>query len=172
MRAGWYGGMGLLALAACAPALNWREWRAANLAALMPCKPVHAERELPLAGRTVRLALDSCSAAGATWGLAHADVADAAQVGPALVALRDATLRNIDAAAPQRDAAADVPGMTPQPQARRIDAAGRRPGGEAIELRAALFAHGTTVWQATVLAPRIDADAATAFFGALRFVAP
>jgi hypothetical protein len=39
-----------------------------------------------------------------------------------------------------------------------------------VQLQVALFAHGTTVWQATVLAPRLDAEAAAVFFGALRFV--
>jgi hypothetical protein len=163
--------VGWFALAACAPALNWREFRAANLTALLPCKPQHAERSVPLGARTVRLALDHCDAAGATWAIARADVGDPREVGAALVALREAALRNIEAAAPGTDEATQVPGMTPHTQARRVGATGRRPGGAAVELQTAVFVHGTTVWQATVLAPRIDADAAATFFGAARFVA-
>jgi len=156
----------------CTPALNWREWRApANtLVALWPCKPQQAERSVALAGRTVRLTLAQCDADGATWALTRADVGDPAQVGPALAALREAALGNIGADRPADVAGLQVPGATPYREAAAFNAAGRRPGGAAVQLRVALFAHGTTVWQATVLAPRLDAEAAALFFGALRFL--
>lgn len=162
----------VFALAACAPALNWREWRAANLTALLPCKPQHAERSVALAGHSVRLLLDHCDAADATWAVARADVGDPREVDAALRGLRDAALRNVDAGAAAAEASAAVAGMTAHAQARRVSAIGRRPGGAPVELQTVVFAHGTTVWQATVLAPRVDADAAQTFFGALRFVAP
>lgn len=156
----------------CAPALNWREWRApgSTLVALWPCKPQHAERSGVLAGRPVRLALAHCDADGATWALTRADVGDPAQVGAALVALRASALGNIGADRAGDDRMAQVPGATPNREAREFNAAGRRPGGAAVQSRVALFAHGTTVWQAAVLAPRLDAEAAATFFGALRFV--
>lgn len=167
-----WGAVVMSALVGCTPALNWREWRApgSTLVALLPCKPQQAERSLALAGRPVRLALVSCDADGATWALTHADVGDPAQVGPALVALREAALGNIGADRASDEAAAQVPGATPHREARAFSAAGRRPGGAAVQSRVALFAHGTTVWQATVLAPRLDTEAAATFFGALRFL--
>jgi hypothetical protein len=156
----------------CTPALNWREWRApgGTLVALWPCKPQPAERSVALAGRPVRLTLTQCDADGATWALTRADVSDPAQVGPALAALREAALGNIGADRPADVAGLQVPGATPYREAGVFKAEGRRPGGAAVQLQVALFAHGTTVWQATVLAPRLDADAAAVFFGALRFV--
>jgi hypothetical protein len=155
----------------CTPALNWREWRApgSSLMTLWPCKPQQAERSLALAGRPVRLALAQCDADGVTWALTRADVGDPAQVGPALVALRASALANIGADRVVDDSEAQVSGATPNREARAFSAAGERPGGAALQLRVALFSHGTTVWQATVLAPRLDADAAATFFGALRF---
>jgi hypothetical protein len=162
----------LVLLVGCAPALNWREWRApgSTLVALWPCKPQQAERNVALAGRPVRLALVQCDADGATWALARADVGDPAQVGPALVALREAALANIGAGRAGDDVAVQVPGATPNREARAFNATGRRPGGASVQLQVALFAHGTTVWQATVLAPQLDSEAAAIFFGALRFV--
>jgi hypothetical protein len=155
----------------CTPALNWREWQApgSTLSSLWPCKPQQIERSGTLAGRPVRLALAQCEADGATWALARADVGDPAQVGPALVALRESALGNIGADGAGDPGMAQVPGATPNREARSFSAAGRRPSGATVQLRAALFAHGTTVWQATVLAPRLDAEAAATFFGALRF---
>jgi hypothetical protein len=156
----------------CTPALNWREWRApgSTLVALWPCKPQQAERSVALAGRPVRLTLTQCDAGGTTWALTRADVGDPAQVGPALVALRAAALGNVGADRPADVAGLQVPGATPYREAGAFNAAGRRPGGAAVQLQVALFAHGTIVWQATVLAPRLDAEAAAVFFGALRFV--
>jgi hypothetical protein len=156
----------------CTPALNWREWRApgSTLVALWPCKPQQAERSVPLAGRPVRLTLTQCDADGATWALTRADVGDPAQVGPALAALREAALGNVGAERPADVAGLRVPGATPYREAGAFNAAGRRPGGAAVQVQVALFAHGTTVWQATVLAPRLDAEATAVFFGALRFV--
>jgi hypothetical protein len=37
-----------------------------------------------------------------------------------------------------------------------------------VQERAALFSHGTVVYQATMLGPRLDAQAQDMFFGALR----
>jgi hypothetical protein len=155
----------------CTPALNWREWRVpgSTLLTLWPCKPQQAERSLALAGRPVRLTLAQCDADGATWALTRADVGDPAQVGPALVALRESALRNIGAERAVDDGVAQVPGATPNREARAFHGAGRRPDGTAVQVRVALFSHGTTVWQATVLAPRVDAEAAGTFFGALRY---
>jgi hypothetical protein len=156
----------------CTPALNWREWRApgSTLVALWPCKPQQAERSVALAGRPVRLTLTQCDAGGTTWALTRADVGDPAQVGPALVALRAAALGNVGADRRADVAGLQVPGATPYREAGAFKSEGRRPDGAAVQLQVALFAHGTTVWQATVLAPRLDAEAAAVFFGALRFV--
>ena len=71
-------------LAACAPALDWRDVRleGSGVLLLFPCKPDSQTRTLSLAGASVRLSLHACSAAGSTWALAVADLGDPARVGP------------------------------------------------------------------------------------------
>jgi hypothetical protein len=61
-----------------------------------------------------------------------------------------------------------VPGMTPNARAALWHVAGRLPDGRAVTERAALFAYGTRVFQATMLGERLDAQAQETFFGALR----
>lgn len=163
------GGVGLLA---CSPALDWREIRppGTQLVAMFPCKPAAQQRQILLAGQSVSMSLLACTAAGKTWGLAHADVVDPALLGPALDALRAAAAANIGASI---DAAAapqplQIPGATPHPASARARLAGKRPDGAGVEMRMAVFVHGTRVFQATVLGPRVSDEEAGSFFSALR----
>lgn len=63
----------ILSLSACNPTFNWRETRIENtsLVALMPCKPDHQSRALPLAGQRVDMHMTACDAGGATFAIAH-----------------------------------------------------------------------------------------------------
>jgi len=56
----------LIALAACTPALNWREvpLPPTSAVALLPCKPDHAERTVPLGGAPTVLSVTGCEAGG------------------------------------------------------------------------------------------------------------
>ena len=159
-----------LLLAGCAPALDWRDVRPAGSGAalLFPCRPAGQERRLRLGGQTVRLALHACSAGGQTWGLAFADVADPALVGPALVELRAAAVANIGAAAGQALALAVI-GATPHPASARERLQGHLPDGGAVRMQVAVFARGTQVYQATVLGEHLPDEAAETFFAAIRF---
>lgn len=163
-----------LATTACSPALDWREIPPAQAAALsfvLPCKPTLQERTVQLAGQQVALSLQACAAGGVTWGLATADLLDPARVGPALAELATAAAANVQGR-PAADRAAQVPGATPNPASRHLQIAGRQPGGKAVAMQVALFAHGTRVYQATALGAQVPAEAADTFFGALRFKAP
>ena len=145
-------------LAACAPALNWREVRPAHaegLLATFPCKPQAAQRQIPLPGLpdVVTVHLLSCEADGSRWALSHLSVSDASLVPVALRALAAATRGNLEVAsreaARQAQAAsaqavpeplaqpavraselapAAVPRMTPQPDSRTWRFEARRPG--------------------------------------------
>ena len=159
----------VLGLAACAPGLDWRDVRPAHSGAALqfPCRPHAQERSVTLAGAPVRLALHACSAGGQTWGLAFADLADPARVGAALQELRLATAGNVGAqAAPAQ--ALEVPGATPNAQSAITRLNGHLPDGKPVALRLAVFAHGTRVFQATVLGERVPDDAARVFFSSLR----
>lgn len=159
----------LVALSACSPALNWRDVRPEGAAIQMqfPCKPNGQSRDLSLAGKRVNLALHACAAGGMTWGLAVADVADPALVGPALSQLATSAAVNLGTAAgetlPLR-----VSGATPNEAAGRRRLTGKLPDGQAVQMQMAVFTRGTLVYQASVLGERVTDEAAQTFFDAAR----
>lgn len=167
--AGWAGAAALL-LAACAPALDWRDVRpeGSSVTLLMPCKPTAQQRRLALAGAAVRLSLHACSADGQTWGVAHADMEDPARVAAALAELRASAAANI-AAGDAGQLPLQVPGATPQPGSERVHFDGHLPDGRPVQAQVAVFAQGTRVYQVTALGEHLPAEAADVFFGSIRF---
>jgi len=123
----WACGLAALGLAACSPALNWREVHPpdSGVVALFPCKPQRLARNVTLAGAMVRMAMSSCSAAGATYALSDADVGDPAKVADALTQLRAAATGNISGNTTAASAFM-VAGMTPHPLAERVTIEGRK----------------------------------------------
>ena len=162
--------LALLWLAACAPALDWREVRLADtgLSALFPCKPVSQTRSVRLGPDTVRLELHACTADAATWAVAFAELDDPARVGAALVELRDAAALNFSASSTQ-PRALQVEGATPNPASQRLQLQGRLQDDRAVSVQLAVFAKGTRVFQATVVGHERDAEAIDNFFANLRF---
>ncbi len=61
----------VLVLAACNPALNWRQVNLQTLNARLPCKPDSATRTVPLAGRPVEMEMMGCEADGALFAISH-----------------------------------------------------------------------------------------------------
>ena len=159
-----------MALAACTPALDWRDVMpdGAGLQMQFPCKPNRQSRDIRLAGQRVNLTLHACAAAGLTWGLAVADVVDPALVGPALTELAASAAANLGAAAgatlPLR-----VVGATPSAAAGRQLLTGKLPDGKSVQMQMAVFTRGTRVYQASVLGGRVTDDAAQTYFDAMRF---
>lgn len=158
-----------LLLAACAPALDWRDVRAADgvVRAQLPCKPSTHTRKVTLAGQAVSLTLSACSAGGQTWALAWADMTDPALVGPALRELRVAAAANIGAPS-SSVLKLDVPGATPHADSTRLQLDGKRADGQPVREQIALFARGTLVVQATALGAALPEDAVDTFFSSLR----
>jgi hypothetical protein len=157
------------ALAACSPALDWREVRIGEtvVVAIFPCKPDRFERKLELAGNAVTMRLLSCSADDTTFALSQVELADPAAVAPALAALRAAVAANLGASAPQPTAWQPA-GATPNAQAARIVLEGRLPDGAAVQGHAVFFAYGRIVLQATVIGGNPAGEAAETFFAGLR----
>jgi hypothetical protein len=165
----WVLALLVMELAGCSPALDWREVRipGSQALALMPCRPAEQQRQIPLAGAPTTVTLQACSAGGLTWALVSADVADPARVGPALDELRTSSARNLRAAAPA-GAAFVPPGSTPNPGSRRSRLGGTLPDGSAAQMEAAVFSHGTWVFQATVLGEKAEVESADTFLAGLR----
>jgi len=168
----WPGGAAAMALItgllACSPALDWRQVRPEGwgLQAAMPCRPDHLQRQVRLAGATVALSLEVCSADGHSFALASADLADPALVVPALQALLQAAQANVQGQVLGEQAAA-VPGMTPQAAALRRQLSGQMPDGRAVREQVLVFAKGLRVFQATVMGPEAGAAQTGPFFEAL-----
>lgn len=186
--------MGVLWLTGCAPALDWREMRppqADGLVARFPCKPDTASRMVPVPGLggPQRLQMLVCQHEGTSWSLAYLRVADVRQVGVAMEGLQQALRENVQAAAvlvsPDRRATesaptpVEVPRMTPQPAARGLAFVTERPDGlgrpMSMRVNAWHFAHGLTVFQATVWQPaerpalESGEDVATTFLRGFQF---
>lgn len=159
----------ILLLAACSAALDWRQlqpdgW---SLQAALPCKPASQQRQVALAGQPVLLTMLACTTDAHTFALASADLGDPARVGPVLQALGQAARANVQGAVGS-DQPAQVPGMTPNPAARRWRLQGRLPGGQAVAEQVQVFAHGTRVFQAAVIGPQADDARAAPLFDALK----
>ena len=170
--AGWVSlscALGLLV--GCGPALDWRQFQPDGwpLMLAMPCKPVDQQRRIDLAGTSVAMRMLSCSADDHVFAVASADVGDPARVAPALQALTAAARANVRASVVGEQPAA-VPGMTPQDQARRWRLRGQLPDARPVAEQLQVFAHGTRVFQASVIGPAADDARAAPLFDALRIL--
>jgi hypothetical protein len=158
------------ATTACAPAFNWRETAigATALVAMFPCKPELVTRSVPIGLHERAVAMRSCDAAGVTFAVAHASLADPSQVASVLAAWRASTLAGVHA---NPDTVSAVPPlglpMLPQLQVLR---AGRAAGdaGPALQLIGVWFARGSDVFAAFMMASAIPAEATEPFFAGLR----
>lgn len=141
----------LYLLAACQPALNWREARPAGSGAmaLFPCKP-EIEQRGARAGQGA-MGLAQCEAGGGRFSLSWADTPDPLQAGPALKAMPRALAAKLEVPLPAGEAL-QVPGMTPLAEAAQY----RLTTGSGVT-RVAVFAHGGRVYQAVMTAPQDDA---------------
>ncbi len=173
-----------LLLAACSPALNWREVRLGDAAmtALLPCKPEHAVRAVELgaggAGRQADLALWSCDADGATFAVSYMAAPEPAQADAALRQWRAAVLARLQvaqaaAAVAQAAAVPFVPaGALALPASVRLQVAGRRGDGRSVMADAVWFARpeggAVRLYHAVVYAPEARPQAAGAFFAGLQ----
>jgi hypothetical protein len=160
----------LTALAACAPALDWREVRleSQGLVAVFPCRPHRQERDVSLLARRVPMQMASCTDAGVTYAVTWVDVDDPAAMRSVLEALRHAAAANIGSAdaVPQPFT---VRGMTPNDAAGRIAVSGRVPSGHVVQEHAAFFTRGLRAYQATLLGESPGAAAVDGFFAGLAF---
>lgn len=164
----------LLTATACSPTYNWRETRVENtpLTAMLPCKPDHGSRSVPLAGQAVTLTMLGCDAGDATFAIAWADLPPTrlpggSGYGTVLVQWKQAMLRNMQATASQ-DAAFALKGSLPLNEMTQVIAQGRRNDGKAVAAQAVWFVKGTQVFQAVVYADRLTPQMTEPYFGGLR----
>jgi len=157
----------VLMLAACSPALNWREVRpeGTRLALLLPCKPDKAQKTVPLGGPATPLSMLGCDAGGATFAVAVAQLGDVAQAAPVLAQWQSLTLANMKAG-PAQVAPLKIPGAA---AAVLVKAQGKRADGAVVEGQAVYFAQGAQAFQVVLYADRIAPEVAETFFSSLKF---
>ncbi|WP_411881269.1 hypothetical protein [Polaromonas sp. YR568] len=155
-------------LAACSPALNWREVRpeGTRLALLLPCKPDKAEKTVPLGGPATPLSMLGCDAGDATFAVAVAQLADAAQAATVLAQWQSLTLANMKAGP---ESVQVSPLKIPGAAAVLVKAQGSRADGAAVSGQAAYFAQGSQVFQVVLYSARIAPEVAETFFSSLKF---
>ena len=162
-------------LAACSPALNWREIRPKDIDILLtfPCKPQQIAQEVQLAGKSVRMSMTGCATDDMTFALAHVDMHDRTLVGPAMAALHRAALQNVAGSVVHSQPAAVAHAAHGLPDALDLQITGKSPSGKPLRERVVLFAQGTQVFQITTfaLATRYKAEAAQTFSSSVRLPA-
>ena len=161
---------------ACSPVFNWREVPVggdAELVALLPCKPDRARRDVPLGNQSVAVNMIGCEAGGATFAVAQASAADAAQAQAWLAAWRGQA-RAQWTGARMEEHSANVPRAAAAPAPLRIDVIqvdqAKAPQHQVHQL---WFAHqqrnGTiSLYQATVLGIPSAPEAIQTFFEGMR----
>ncbi len=158
-------------LGGCSPALDWRVARPAGwgVEMLLPCRPTRQERDVAVAGIPLALGMLACQADGHTFSMASARLDDPGRIGAVLASLGEATRANLQGRV-DGERAALVKGMTPHSAARWWRLAGALPDGREVRAQSMLFAHGTRVFQATVIGPRADDAMVGTFFESIAIV--
>ena len=128
------------AVLACSPSFKWRSMPlpALGLQASLPCKPERAERTVEMAGSELLVVMHSCSAGGATFGVACATVAQPDRAGVTLAHWRAAVLATAEAR-DLHDQPFQPAGALGLPQSLRTSGTGSMPGGTPMHLDAAWF---------------------------------
>lgn len=165
-------GLSLAVLSGCAPALDWREVSvpASGLMAWFPCRPVLQTRPMPAAGPIAGAGLMACDADGKSFALAWQELGDPGQLSANPRAWRESTRQRLGWRRWTRDAEDwRVDGMTPNPESGLWRGQGSDEARPVSFGLLASFSRGTTVFQATVVAPGPLVDEADPFFEGLRF---
>lgn len=166
-------GIAALALAAitvgCTPSLNWREVSLNGMVALLPCKPDHAERVLPLGAMDVPLAMSGCEASGALYAISHVRVQDPSRMQAVYQDWRQATL-----AAMQATTASTLgtkPATTPQRRTKmglrpeQFD--GTRPDGSPVQAHLLWLTTGNDLYQIAVYGTKLPPETTELLFSEL-----
>lgn len=171
MRAHWIWGLALiLGSSACTPRLNWRTVPVEQLAALLPCKPDHAARQVELAGTQRTLAMWGCEAAGALFAVSHLRAESPTTPVQVIAAWQQAALRNLPGAT-QQALPFKAPTLAGQMQApgAMVRADGKRTDGQPVQAQLAWFSRGADVYHLAVYAPELAPAITETFFTELRW---
>jgi hypothetical protein len=154
-----------LLLAACSPSLNWRTVPVTQLAALLPCKPDHATRQVELGSTTHTLSMWGCEADGALFAVSHLRVESPQTPQQVIAAWKIANLRNITGATQQA-----LPFKPPPSAAQSVSSGvmlqvrGLKTDGHAVQAQWAWFSAGADVYHLAVYATQLTPAMTHTFF--------
>lgn len=143
-----------LALAACSPTYNWRDYTSVEgrYRVTFPAKPASATRAIDLDGMRVGMTMTAAEVEGATFAVGAAEAPDAARARAALEAMKLALLRNIGASAPlSASASASASDGSTGRATLDVDATGTAQG-RPMRLVGHFEARGTRFYQVIVVA--------------------
>lgn len=158
-----------LCIAACSPALNWREVRLQHLVATLPCKPDHARRTVQLASQEVAMDMLGCEADGALFAISHVRLDREARTDAVRADWRQQTLATMRAASVR-----ELPfRLTPPapaagtPTTHLLAAQGQRPDGAAVAARLLWLDSGSDLYHVAVYANPLSEERVEMLFSGL-----
>lgn len=148
-QAGWALGLAWL-VAACSPALNWRDVRPGDgaLVAVMPCKPEAAQRDVSLAGHAVSLHMLSCDTADLVFAVAALRVPETLQAEEVVQAWKRASVASLKAPPDQGQAWVPVQRLDVPVWGWKVD--GQRHDGSRVTAHLLWLARDREVFQIAV----------------------
>ncbi|MBF5005554.1 hypothetical protein ISG32_14910 [Diaphorobacter sp. NR2-3-3-1] len=142
-----WGACAAWSLAACSPALNWRNVpvERAQLTVSLPCKPDHGSKTVELGRDKVELSMIGCEAKGALFAMSWMELSDPSRISGVLGLWHDAVRAQLQlprqaAGTPPEESAFSRKGGLNVPQSVRMRSVGRRPDGTEVQVDAVWFA--------------------------------
>lgn len=165
----------------CNPTFNWREFRSpAGFSVVLPGRPQTVSREIKLPDATVQMSMTSTGVGATLFAVGAAALPAGLSTEPSarqrtIAHLRDALVRNVNGSITQSSAAAlSVPASDSRRvlAAEALQAAGRDPGGRAVQLAARLFIVDDQFFQIVALGAEgeISSDTLDTFFASFRLI--
>jgi hypothetical protein len=145
----------LLLLAACSPALDWRNVEIAGLRTVLPCKPDRAERGLTVGEWPVTVSMAGCEAKGSLFAISRMAVPAGVDAAALEAAWRSAAL--IQMRASHSEALAAAPTRPQSPDLRIYRAIGQRPDGSPVQASLVWAQDRGVVFHLAVYASALDA---------------
>jgi hypothetical protein len=164
----------VLALAACSPKYNWRDYVSpdAPYRVMFPGKPASYTRSVDLDGMRVDMTMTATEVEGAMYAVGTAQAPDAAHAQAALAAIKSALLHNIGATATSEKSAAAATaanGVASETTSSDVTADGML-NGVKMRLVGHFEAHGKRIYQVVVMGPAksVESDPTDQFISSFK----
>lgn len=164
-------------VAACSPALNWRQVEFYSLRAVLPCKPDTAQRTVTLAGFAAPMDMVGCEAAGGLYAISRLPVPTANASAPLQLAWQESALANLRVESVSQKAFRSGL-VTPNPSGAAptgsvnldvVVVAGRSADGRPLQAYLAWFQKDAEIYHVAAIGAQLDADGVSLLFSELNF---